>query len=207
MAASTEISQLPTIVLPGQSIVPTTAAVPGPGTLVSSVTGSIHSTILGTPKLTTEVGAALPKLSIEPPSAAAPLKLPDVGDNVYARVTKISRLEARLEVLGTEDASGGGIGLAGGSEGWGGVLRKLDLRERDRDRAEVGKCVRVGDIVRAKVISLGDQSNYFLSTAGNSLGVVVARAENGELMAPRSWKDMVGLRSGCIEERKVAKPL
>jgi len=152
MAVNPDISQLPAIVLPGQSILPTAVAIAGPGTLVSPVTGSIHSTLLGTPRLTTEAGAALPKLSIDPPSASAPLRLPDVGDNVYARVTKISRIEARLEVLGTEDASGGGIGLAGGSEGWGGVLRKLDLRERDRDRAEVGKCVRVGDIVRAKVV-------------------------------------------------------
>lgn len=156
MAASTEISQLPTIVLPGQSIVPTAAAKAGPGTLLSSITGSIHSTILGTPKLTTVDGTALPTLSVIPPSASAPLKLPDVGDNVYARVTKISRIEARLEVLGTEDTSGGGIGLAGGTEGWGGVLRKLDLRERDRDRAEVGKSVRVGDIVRAKVVWQSD---------------------------------------------------
>lgn len=41
-------------------------------------------------------------------------------------------------------------------------------------------CFRPGDIVRAKVISLGDARSYYLSTADNSLGVVHAKSLAGE---------------------------
>lgn len=39
------------------------------------------------------------------------------------------------------------------------------------DKVEVFKCFRPGDIVRARVISLGDARQYYLSTAENELGV------------------------------------
>ena len=38
---------------------------------------------------------------------------------------------------------------------------------------------RVGDIVRAKVISMGDQQHYYLSTAADELGVVMAVSAGG----------------------------
>jgi exosome complex RNA-binding protein Csl4 len=41
-------------------------------------------------------------------------------------------------------------------------------------------CFRPGDIVRAKVLSLGDARSYHLSTADNSLGVVRAKSLAGE---------------------------
>ncbi|EOA98486.1 3'-5' exoribonuclease CSL4-like protein, partial [Anas platyrhynchos] len=59
--------------------------------------------------------------------------------------------------------------------------RREDIRATEKDKVEVYKSFRPGDIVLAKVISLGDaaQSNYLLSTAENELGVVVARSEAG----------------------------
>jgi exosome complex RNA-binding protein Csl4 len=48
-------------------------------------------------------------------------------------------------------------------------------------------CFRPGDIVRAKVLSLGDARSYHLSTADNSLGVVRAKslagAQQGQIPA------------------------
>lgn len=62
--------------------------------------------------------------------------------------------------------------------------------------------------MRAVVISLGDERSYYLSTARNELGVVLARAEgSGELMVPVSWREMEDLESGVREVRKVAKPV
>ncbi|XP_071604625.1 exosome complex component CSL4 isoform X3 [Heliangelus exortis] len=59
-----------------------------------------------------------------------------------------------------------------------GTIRREDIRATEKDKVEVYKSFRPGDIVLAKVISLGDaQSNYLLSTAENELGVVVARSE------------------------------
>lgn len=40
-------------------------------------------------------------------------------------------------------------------------------------------CFRPGDVVRAKVLSLGDARSYYLTTADNSLGVVHAKSLAG----------------------------
>lgn len=57
-----------------------------------------------------------------------------------------------------------------------------------------------------KQISLGDQSNYYLSTARNELGVVMATSEKGNAMYPVSWREFRDPVSGEMEVRKVAKP-
>ncbi|XP_074764524.1 exosome complex component CSL4 isoform X3 [Athene noctua] len=81
------------------------------------------------------------------------------------------------------------------------------LEKRSEDNGvEVYKSFRPGDIVLAKVISLGDaQSNYLLSTAENELGVVVARSEAGVQMVPISWCEMQCPRTHTKDFRKVAR--
>ncbi|XP_022424907.1 exosome complex component CSL4 isoform X2 [Neophocaena asiaeorientalis asiaeorientalis] len=71
---------------------------------------------------------------------------------------------------------------------------------------EIYKSFRPGDIVLAKVISLGDaQSNYLLTTAENELGVVVAHSESGVQMVPISWCEMQCPKTHTKEFRKVAR--
>uniref|UniRef100_A0A2K6GTV2 Exosome component 1 n=1 Tax=Propithecus coquereli TaxID=379532 RepID=A0A2K6GTV2_PROCO len=71
---------------------------------------------------------------------------------------------------------------------------------------EIYKSFRPGDIVLAKVISLGDaQSNYLLTTAENELGVVVAHSESGVQMVPISWCEMQCPKTHIKEFRKVAR--
>lgn len=67
---------------------------------------------------------------------------------------------------------------------------------------------RPNDIIRAKVISLGDSSrNLYLTTAAEDLGVLVAKNEiSGELMLPYDWTSMIDAKNGYQENRKVAKP-
>uniref|UniRef100_A0A3Q3XM29 Exosome complex component N-terminal domain-containing protein n=1 Tax=Mola mola TaxID=94237 RepID=A0A3Q3XM29_MOLML len=73
-------------------------------------------------------------------------------------------------------------------------------------KVETYKSFRPGDIVLAKVISLGDvQSNYLLTTAENELGVVVAHSESGAQMIPISWCEMQCPRTHAKEFRKVAR--
>ena len=55
-------------------------------------------------------------------------------------------------------------------------------------------------------ISLGDQSNYFLTTAKNELGVIMASSEAGNAMFPISWREFKDPETGLTESRKVAKP-
>ncbi|PNI82148.1 EXOSC1 isoform 2, partial [Pan troglodytes] len=73
-------------------------------------------------------------------------------------------------------------------------------------KVEIYKSFRPGDIVLAKVISLGDaQSNYLLTTAENELGVVVAHSESGIQMVPISWCEMQCPKTHTKEFRKVAR--
>lgn len=56
-------------------------------------------------------------------------------------------------------------------------------------------------------ISLGDQTNYYLTTARNELGVIMAKSEAGNTMYPISWKEFKDPVTGETESRKVAKPV
>lgn len=67
------------------------------------------------------------------------------------------------------------------------------------------KCFRPGDIVVAKVLSLGDAHSYILSTAENELGVVIATSEAGATLEPISWCKMKCPKTMAEEFRKVAK--
>jgi exosome complex component CSL4 len=86
------------------------------------------------------------------------------------------------------------------------------VRATEKDKVVMGASFRVGDIVRAIVISLGDQGGYFLSTAGNAFGVVMSWSESGPFgvgsaCVPVSWKEVQDVVTGAREERKVAKPV
>jgi exosome complex component CSL4 len=86
------------------------------------------------------------------------------------------------------------------------LIRKEDVRAVEKDRVVMDEMFRVGDVVRASVISIGDQAAYYATTAKNELGVVIARSEAGNMMFPASWKEMRDPVTGLGELRKVAKP-
>ncbi|SCU86970.1 LAFA_0E03972g1_1 [Lachancea sp. 'fantastica'] len=160
--------------------------------------------------------------------------LPREGSIVLARITRISSQRANVEILALENkiipvdsgvgSNGAGVSAPGGGsaaatlsvsqaasdlgETFRGIISARDVRATDRDRVKIMESFRPGDIVRAQVISLGDGSNYHLSTARNDLGVVFARAFNGAggLMYAIDWQTMVAPNTGFMELRKCAKP-
>lgn len=134
-------------------------------------------------------------------ATAAPTSnvLPAVDSIIIARVTRINPRQATVAILIVDDTVC--------ADSFQGLIRVQDIRATEKDKVKVVESFRPGDIVRAVVISLGDQSNYYLSTARNELGVVMAQSELGNQMAPASWKEMVDLKTGAKEARKVAKPV
>jgi hypothetical protein len=64
----------------------------------------------------------------------------------------------------------------------------------------------LNSILTTSQISLGDQSNYYLSTARNDLGVLMATSDAGNAMHPVSWREYRDPVTGTSELRKVAKP-
>lgn len=205
------LDEVPPIAMPGKVLGPVTKFAPGPGTHVYE--GNVVSSLLG--KVTV----------IQPAKAAGPAKrlnkitaptieelatvsvsrhgrkrevLPDVDNIVLARVLRLMPKQAIVviqqvgdTVLETE---------------WQGVIRVQDVRATEKDKVKIYESFKPGDIVRAQVISLGDQANYYLSTASNELGVVMAMSEAGNDMVPLSWKEYQDPETGITEPRKVAKP-
>merc|ERR1719167_997438 len=88
-----------------------------------------------------------------------------------------------------------------------GVIRKQDVRLFEVDKVRLVDSFRIGDFVRAQVLTYGDARSYVLSTAlSDSLGVILARGTAGAFLEPISWQYMKCPVTGQVEKRKVAKP-
>lgn len=85
------------------------------------------------------------------------------------------------------------------------MLRKEDVRATEKDRVDMYKCYRPGDIILARVLLITENHNYQLSTAENELGVVIAHSEEGHPMVPVSWTEMQCVKTHEKQPRKVAR--
>lgn len=92
--------------------------------------------------------------------------------NLYTQVTAVNTRFCKLAILAVD-----GCPL---NEPFRGTLRREDIRATEKDKVEIYKSFRPGDIVQARVSSLGDSQSYSLSTAENELGVIFAMSEAGE---------------------------
>ncbi|KAL8710003.1 MAG: hypothetical protein Q9220_005274 [cf. Caloplaca sp. 1 TL-2023] len=222
---------LPIIALPGQLLGPSTAYSAGPGTHLYS--SNIYASLSGQPTTTT-TSPTPPSSTTSKPSPQANAKptisisrlpssssttspgpvserisntnaLPRVGDVVVGRVTRCMNRQVNVGILIVMGQGAGEEGTVCADEIQG-VVRREDVRATEKEKVVVGEGFRVGDLVRGVVISLGDQSNYYLSTAKNELGVIMARSEYGNTMYPISWKEFKDPVTGETETRKVAKP-
>ncbi|EWY99301.1 hypothetical protein FOYG_03388 [Fusarium oxysporum NRRL 32931] len=205
------VDDIPSVALPGNVLGPVTKFSPGAGTHVYE--GNVVSSLLGrvtvTPptknpgpqkrlnKITAPTTEELATISVSRHGRKREI-LPDVENIVLARVLRLMPKQAIVviqqvgdTVLQTE---------------WQGVIRVQDVRATEKDKVKIYESFKPGDIVRAQVISLGDQANYYLSTASNELGVVMATSEAGNDMVPISWKEYRDPETGICEPRKVAKP-
>jgi exosome complex component CSL4 len=64
-----------------------------------------------------------------------------------------------------------------------------------------------GDVVRAKLMALGDRQSTYFSTIGAELGVVFALDPfTKEILSPVDQNHMRNPSNGTVYKRKVAKP-
>ncbi|KAK0255375.1 hypothetical protein B0A54_03141 [Friedmanniomyces endolithicus] len=187
------------IALPGQDLGPVSSNTVGAGThlygdhLFASIAGPVHTTAPKPPS------KAPPTLSITRPTGA--LLLPEVGTTVLGRITRTNARQANFSIQAL--GSTGDVVLA---EPLPAIIRQQDIRLTEIDKVTVAGSFRVGDVVRAVVISLGDERAYFASTARDELGVVMAVSEGGNRMVPISWREFEEVGgTGKKEARKVAK--
>ncbi|KAF7193820.1 Exosome complex component CSL4, partial [Pseudocercospora fuligena] len=195
-----EMHNMTSIALPGQSLGPTSSTNIGEAThihnnnLCASISGPIHS------KPSTSKTQKAPTLSIH--RTTGPL-LPSIGTKILGRITRTQTRQANISIL-TIISGSTHHNL---NDPLPGTIRQQDIRATEIDKVKVSESFRVGDIVRAVVISLGDERAYYLSTAKNELGVVMATSEFGNQMVPVSWREFEDAEMGVRELRKVAKPV
>ncbi|KAL8822872.1 MAG: hypothetical protein Q9191_006400 [Dirinaria sp. TL-2023a] len=198
---------LPSLAHPGQNLAPSSKYAAGPGTHVYG--SQIQASLAGAPtvdKTTKPPTLSIPRLlppadaSILPSSNVSTTNtLPRVGSIVLARVTRCMVRQTNVAILVVDEEVC--------ADEWSGVVRREDVKATEKEKVVVGDSFRVGDLVRAEVISLGDQTNYYLTTARNELGVIMAKSEAGNTMYPISWKEFRDPMTGENETRKVAKPI
>ncbi|PSK51900.1 hypothetical protein B9Z65_3167 [Elsinoe australis] len=207
----------PQILLPGDPLPP---APPSLGThlfsttLTSSLAGTHHRS-----KTTT---------SVRPPHPASP-SLPSTGDIILGRITRITSRQATLDILtltslpstpGPSSASSSSSATASSTltstapslsetvplpYAHQALIRAQDIRATEIDKVSVAGSFQVGDIVRAAVISVGDERNYYCSTARDELGVVLGRSETGRDLVGVSWREMVEVFEGRVGKREGRK--
>ncbi|KAL7417685.1 hypothetical protein BDY24DRAFT_375741 [Mrakia frigida] len=131
-------------------------------------------------------------------SNASSNPVPEPNSVVIGTITRLTPQQATVAITVVDGRPTG--------EEFQGVVRVQDIRLTERDKLRVVDSFRLGDTVRAVVISLGDARSYYLSTARNDLGVLFANSEAGAPLTPISWQEMTCSLTGKNEKRKVAKP-
>lgn len=131
-------------------------------------------------------------------SVQAPMVLPTVGDRCTCRVTRISSKMVSVDLVCVGDTPL--------RESCAGLIRKEDMQSSSLPATEVHRCFRPGDIILAKVLSLGDSRAYYLTSSDPELGVVLARSADGAVMKPVSYQELECPITGARERRKVARP-
>uniref|UniRef100_A0A1A9WDC8 Exosome complex component CSL4 C-terminal domain-containing protein n=1 Tax=Glossina brevipalpis TaxID=37001 RepID=A0A1A9WDC8_9MUSC len=159
--------------------------------------GYIYATLAGTVNIKEQESCKI----IEVQCAGNHIIVPSAGDVVTARVLQVNQRFAKCSIQS--------IGSHVLEQNYRAVLRKEDIRATEKDRVEIYKCYRPGDIILAKVLPQVELPCYQLSTAENELGVVVAVASDsgtaGAPMIPISWTEMQCPNTLAKEPRKVAK--
>jgi exosome complex component CSL4 len=198
--------------VPGQILANTSTHLPGPGTHIYE--NNILASIIGTSAIIPAANkSSKPTISV-PRQSTSINALPLVGSTVLCRVTRVRQRELYASILTVINSSSPALStdinsythLTNDEVQFQAILRKEDIRTHSDPSTTISSSYRVGDIIVAHIISLGDERNYYISTAGNEFGVVVATSEQGNAMVPVSWKEMRDVVTGIGEGRKVARP-
>ncbi len=129
--------------------------------------------------------------------------VPSIGDTIIGTVNKLTPRYVGVDICVANRTHLG--------EPFKGTLRCQDIwppEQRDAP-SQINLAMRPGDLIRARIIGLGDASaGFLLSTAlDERLGVIFAHClGSGEALVPISWNQMVCPRTGIREYRKPARP-
>ena len=126
------------------------------------------------------------------------VRLPEVNDVVFAKCTKIREKLAQFDVLVCD-------GKPLKTE-FSGIVRQQDVRKTEIDKVIMEESFVPGDVVRCKVLAMGEGRSLVLATNENPLGVVRAKCKRCKTtMVAMNWQEMMCPKTEHREMRKVAK--
>mmetsp|Transcript_30855 Transcript_30855/g.73314 ORF Transcript_30855/g.73314 Transcript_30855/m.73314 type:complete len:194 (+) Transcript_30855:212-793(+) len=180
-------------VVPGERLGELSEASAGVGCYTAA--GVVYASVLGTlQRVPDEESEGGEKLEVVSRARAAAL-VPTPTSIVIGKVLSINSKQAKVHIL-TVDGSPC-------IQPFPAVIRSQDVRSTNLDTVKIAESFRPGDLVRACVISLGDQRSYFLSTARRDLGVVHATV-GGEQLAVVDGDNLISPTTRETKRRKVA---
>ncbi|KAI9197053.1 uncharacterized protein BJ171DRAFT_522997 [Polychytrium aggregatum] len=184
-----------TIVCPGQRLASVRELQASSGTYHRD--GQVYASIVGTKEVDEDASKdELPTVRVVRKKDAS--SVPEIGSMITGKVIRINPRFATLSIMI--------VGSVPCRENFQGIIRVQDVRATEKDKIQIYRSFRPGDIVRAQVISLGDARSYYLSTALNECGVIFAQSVAGHTMVPISWEEMICPYTKVVEHRKCAKP-
>lgn len=130
--------------------------------------------------------------------------IPAIGQTVLGQVVKLNSKYAGVDILSIEGSNQRFM------EAVKGTIRLQDIVSvEEREVPQIQHAFRPGDLVRARVIGVGDPSAGLLLSTGMEacLGTVYGKsAAAGAPLMPAAWNEMICSRTGLKEKRKCAKP-
>jgi exosome complex component CSL4 len=178
------------------------------GQVYASVVGEIHYSLDPSSSDSKSVTVVLPNGRV-----LASERVLVVGQVVLAKVERCAIQQVTLGIVASFPAQSSsepsGIPMPTLlSEVQEGVVRREEVSASvTAEDLKMETCFRPGDVILAKIVSLGDGRRYLLSTAEAELGVVRATCStSGSTMVPISWNEMQCPDTEAREPRKCAKP-
>ena len=159
----------------------------------------IHAAVAGMVKVDDAENGKKKVSVVSTSSRHSMIKLPTISSIVTCKVNHVGSTSCRVSIHCVEEQVL--------RHSFKGIIRKEDVREIEKGTVEPHKCFRVGDIVLARVIGVGEHHSFLVSTAEDELGVSVAYSRHNKdtPMVPVNWTQMRCPKTFVKELRKVAK--
>ena len=141
---STSAAATEGLVAPGEQLGRSSELVAGEGCFVWG--DHVHAGRAGVRQL--DSSQPLPVITVLGEGAAKTSIVPAVGDIVTCKIVRINPRQAQLEILC--------VGSTALREPVGGIIRREDVRDYERDQVAIYKSFRPGDVVLGRVLSFGN---------------------------------------------------
>lgn len=152
------------IVIPGDIASSSSSIKPGQG-IQPNKGGDLKATLFGK-KIIENKDSRLHIVSATPSQPFSRNYVPNVNDTVYAKVTKIAQNQIYLDIIMINNINLYSYNIKG-------ILRREDISETNIDQINLYNEFSLLEIIKCKILSLGDTKYYFLTINGSGLGSVI----------------------------------